>query len=53
MTSSFARARCGIARAARRSLAGCATQTGTVVLLPEKDGKDTAVAVKQGDGRSC
>ena len=26
---------------------GC--QTGTVVLLPEKDGKDTAVVVKQRD----
>lgn len=29
-------------------VAGC--QTGTVVLLPEKDGKDTAVVVKQRDG---
>src|SRR5262245_28102605 len=27
---------------------GC--QTGTVVLLPEKDGKETAVVVKQRDG---
>jgi outer membrane protein OmpA-like peptidoglycan-associated protein len=27
-----------------------ACQTGTVVLLPEKDGKDTAVVVKQRDG---
>ena len=26
-------------------------QTGTVVLLPEKDGKDTAVVVKQKDGQ--
>ena len=25
----------------------CVTQTGTVVLLPEKDGKDTAVVVKR------
>ena len=32
-------------------LNACATQTGTVVLLPEKDGKDTAVAVKQSDGQ--
>ena len=30
-------------------LNACATQTGTVVLLPEKDGKDTAVVVKQGE----
>lgn len=29
----------------------CATRTGTVVLLPEKDGKDTAVVVKQSDGQ--
>jgi outer membrane protein OmpA-like peptidoglycan-associated protein len=29
-------------------LGACATQTGTVVLLPEKDGKDTAVVVSQG-----
>ena len=32
-------------------LNACATQTGTVVLLPEQGGKDTAVAVKQGDGQ--
>ena len=30
-------------------LGACATQTGTVVLLPEKDGKDAAVTVRQGD----
>jgi outer membrane protein OmpA-like peptidoglycan-associated protein len=30
-------------------LNACATQTGTVVLLPEKDGKDAAVTVRQGD----
>jgi outer membrane protein OmpA-like peptidoglycan-associated protein len=30
-------------------LGACATPTGTVVLLPEKDGKDTAVIVSQGD----
>lgn len=27
----------------------CATQSGTVVLLPEKDGRDAAVTVRQGD----
>jgi outer membrane protein OmpA-like peptidoglycan-associated protein len=32
-------------------LGACVTQTGTVVLLPEKDGKATALAVKQGDGQ--
>jgi outer membrane protein OmpA-like peptidoglycan-associated protein len=32
-------------------LNACATQTGTVVLLPEQDGKDTAVAVRQGEGQ--
>ena len=32
-------------------VAGCVTQTGTVVLLPEKDGKDTAVVVQQKDGQ--
>jgi outer membrane protein OmpA-like peptidoglycan-associated protein len=32
-------------------LSACATQTGTVVLLPEKDGKDAAVVVKQSDGQ--
>ena len=30
-------------------LGACATPTGTVVLLPEKDGRDTAVTVRQGD----
>ena len=30
-------------------LAGCASRYGTVVLLPEKDGRDTAVVVRQGD----
>jgi outer membrane protein OmpA-like peptidoglycan-associated protein len=30
-------------------LAACATQVGTVVLLPEKDGRDTAVTVRQDD----
>ena len=30
-------------------LAGCASRYGTVVLLPEKDGRDTSVVVRQGD----
>jgi OmpA-OmpF porin, OOP family len=30
-------------------LAGCAYNTGTVILLPEKDGRDTAVEVRQRD----
>lgn len=30
-------------------VAGCAHQTGTVVLLPEKDGRSTSVTVTQGD----
>ena len=30
-------------------LAGCATQVGTVVLLPEKDGAQTSVKVASGD----
>ena len=30
-------------------LAACAHQTGTVVLLPEKDGRSTSVTVTQGD----
>ena len=32
-------------------LNACATQMGTVVLLPEQGGKDTAVAVRQGEGQ--
>ena len=49
MTSGIVRA---LAVAALVALvAGCASQTGTVVLLPEKDGKDTAVTVKQSDGQ--
>jgi len=31
------------------TLAACATQSGTVVLLPEKDGRDAAVTVRQGE----
>jgi len=30
-------------------LAGCATQSGTVVLLPERDGREAAVTVRQGE----
>jgi outer membrane protein OmpA-like peptidoglycan-associated protein len=30
-------------------LAGCAYNTGTVILLPEKDGRDAAVEVRQRD----
>ena len=32
-------------------VAGCVTQTGTVVLLPERDGKETAVVVKQKEAQ--
>ena len=45
MTSRFLRV---FALAALAALAA-SCQTGTVVLLPEKDGKDTAVVVKQGE----
>jgi outer membrane protein OmpA-like peptidoglycan-associated protein len=31
------------------ALGGCALNTGTVVLLPEQDSRNTAVAVRQGD----
>jgi len=42
--------RAGLAAVAVAVLLGaCAHQTGTVVLLPEKDGRDTAVTVTQGD----
>ena len=30
-------------------LGACALNTGTVVLLPERDGHNAAVAVRQGD----
>ena len=30
-------------------LGGCAAKLGTVVLLPEQDGRDTAVVVRQGE----
>jgi outer membrane protein OmpA-like peptidoglycan-associated protein len=50
MTDWRAAWRPGIAVAALAALLGaCAHQTGTVVLLPEKDGRATAVTVKQGD----
>ena len=38
----------GVAALGRAFLAGCALQTGTVVLLPEKDGRNAAVTVRQG-----
>jgi outer membrane protein OmpA-like peptidoglycan-associated protein len=52
MTSTGLRRR--LARAAGGALlaaflAACAHQTGTVVLLPQKDGRPTAVTVRQGD----
>jgi outer membrane protein OmpA-like peptidoglycan-associated protein len=47
MTSDLVRALGIVALAAL--VASC--QTGTVVLLPEKDGKETAVVVKQKDGQ--
>lgn len=31
------------------ALTACITQSGTVVLLPERDGRDSALVVKQGD----
>jgi outer membrane protein OmpA-like peptidoglycan-associated protein len=51
-TRSCARA-CAAAAALALSawLGGCAYNTGVVVLLPEKDGRDTAVEVKQGSER--
>jgi len=46
----FTRLGSGLAAAALAAwLAGCAYNTGTVVLLPEKDGHGAAVEVKQGD----
>jgi len=49
MTSAHGRLRRVAAIAALAAFLGaCATQTGTVVLLPEKDGRSTAVTVRQG-----
>ena len=43
--------RAGAALLGLALLAGCATKPqGTVVLLPEQDGRDTAVLVKQDGG---
>jgi outer membrane protein OmpA-like peptidoglycan-associated protein len=38
----------GLALAALLQLSACATQQGSVVLLPERDGKATALVVSQG-----
>lgn len=49
-TSGCAGFRAGIAAVLlAASLAGCSYNKGIVVLLPEKDGRDTAVLVQQGD----
>ena len=49
MTSPRGRLRRAAAIAALAAFLGaCATQTGTVVLLPEKDGRSAAVTVRQG-----
>ena len=32
-------------------LASCVTQSGVVVLLPEKDGRDTALTIQQGEDK--
>lgn len=48
-TSTRARLAAVLAAAALSAwIGGCAYNTGTVVLLPDKDGRDTAVVVKQG-----
>jgi outer membrane protein OmpA-like peptidoglycan-associated protein len=50
MTTSSARVGAAVAAVALlASLGGCAYHTGVVILLPEKDGRDTAVEVKQGN----
>jgi hypothetical protein len=50
MTRLPPRARATVAAALAVALLGaCASKVGTVVLLPEKDGGDTAVVVRQGD----
>ncbi|MEO8303624.1 MAG: OmpA family protein [Betaproteobacteria bacterium] len=49
-TSGWVRFRSGIAAGVLAAwLGGCSYNTGIVVLLPEKDGRDTAVEVTQGD----
>jgi outer membrane protein OmpA-like peptidoglycan-associated protein len=48
-TRTWARLAAVLAAAALSAwIGGCAYNTGTVVLLPDKDGRDTAVVVKQG-----
>ena len=48
-TRTWARLAAVLAAAALSAwIGGCAYNTGTVVLLPDKDGRDTAVIVKQG-----
>lgn len=48
-TRTWARLAAVLAAAALSAwVGGCAYNTGVVVLLPEKDGRDTAVEVKQG-----
>jgi len=50
MTTRWARVGAAIAAVALlASFGGCAYHTGVVILLPEKDGRDTAVEVKQGN----
>jgi len=49
-TSGWTRYRAAIAGGLLAAwLSGCAYNTGVVVLLPERDGRDTAVEVSQGD----
>ena len=48
-TRTWARLAAVLAAAALSAwIGGCAYNTGMVVLLPDKDGRDTAVVVKQG-----
>jgi outer membrane protein OmpA-like peptidoglycan-associated protein len=49
MTDSLQRARGGAAMVALCVVLGGCASSGNVVLLPEKDGRATAVTVKQGD----
>ena len=50
MTRSLGRVVRGLTVAVPAAFLGaCAFNTGTVVLLPERDGRDTAVSMRQGD----
>ena len=49
MTDSLRRIARVVALAALCAVLGGCASSGTVVLLPEKDGRQTAVTVKQGD----